>query len=320
MSPILFVLAAFAQEPPTAPAPDNSDVAAPTESEASSSDVPAEAAETTSAPEIRFRGQVTPEDAHYDLELLYTENRFDEGLAQAKQQLSQRPSEAPLYWHVPRFMFEIAETFERDDASIDKEAYYEEMLSVANRGLEKYPEDPHIRFARGVAAGRLGTTRGVLSSLWSAKGIEQDWLYTANSDLVYASIGGSEQLPCDANHALGIFYRLVPDSFIIQLLAGTRGSLAKSESFLTEANDRCPNRIATMKELAVTKICRAGKKDAEKREAGEALIHAYLKIPAQDEKDEIDHRHGKLLLSDPGIACGYSRDGQQDLDTSKLEK
>ena len=273
-----------------------------------------------SDPPIRFRGQVTPDNPHYDLEKLYFENRFEEGLASAKKQIAAGPSSTDLYWHGPRFMFEIAETFDRDDDTIDKVAFYEEMLAIANQGLERSPSDPHIRFARGVAAGRLGTTRGVLSSLWSAKGIEQDWLYTANSDLVYSSIGGAEQLPCDANHALGIFYRLVPDSFIIQILAGTRGSLSKSEDFLTQANDSCPNRIATMKELAVTKLCRAGKKDEGRKAEAVELIRAYLALPAQDEKDEIDHRHGEMLLADPGIACGYSRDGQQDLDTKKLEQ
>ncbi|MFT7579736.1 MAG: hypothetical protein ACI9MR_001402 [Myxococcota bacterium] len=36
--------------------------------------------------------------------------------------------------------------------------------------------------------------------------------------------------------------------------------------------------------------------------------------------EEIDIAHGHLLLASPEIACGYSRDGQQNLDTSKLKK
>jgi len=269
---------------------------------------------------IRFKGQVTPDNKHFDLEQLYADNKFKEGLTAAKLKLKGDPSDADLSWHITRFMFEIAETFDRNDGSIDKEGHYVEMLAVANAGLENAPNDPHIRFARGVAAGRLGTTRGVLSSLWSAKGIEQDWLYTANSGFTYAAINGAEQLPCDSYHALGIFYRLVPDSFIVQMLAGTRGSLTKSIDYLDKANRGCPNRMATMKELAVSKMCKAGKKDEAMLNDGKDLIKAYLKLPAEDEKDRLDHKHGKTLLATPEIACGYSRDGQQDLDTKKLEK
>jgi hypothetical protein len=304
MTPTLLALMAISSLAQTAPDP------AP---------VPAEEPSVSETPPIRFDGQVTPQSAHYDLEQLYAANRFQDGLDETRSKIESSPNDADLYWHAARFMFEIAETFDRKDASIDRVAFYEEMLGLANTGLELAPSDPHIRFARGVAAGRLGTTRGVLSSLWSAKGIEQDWLFTANSDFIYASINGAEQLPCDANHALGIFYRLVPDSFIVQVLAGTRGSLTQSEAFLTRANDACPHRIATMKELAVTKICRAGKKNDALRDEGKDLIRAYLKLPAEDEKDRIDHRHGQALLDTPSIACGYSRDGQQDLDTRKLE-
>jgi len=51
-------------------------------------------------------------------------------------------------------------------------------------------------------------------------------------------------------------YRLVPDSFIVQMLAGTRGGLDKSRGHLEKANRCAPGRIGTMKELGVTQICK----------------------------------------------------------------
>lgn len=284
-----------------------------------------EAAEPEPEPEpeyvIRFRGQVTPDDKHFDLEELYAQRDFTAGLALAREQFAADPTDADLTWHIVRFMFEIAETFERDDPSIDKIGHYTEMLAIADQGLLLRPDDPHIRFARGIAAGRLGTTRGVLASLWSAKGIEADWLFTAKSGFEYAAINGNEQLPCDADIALGIFYRLVPDSWIVQMLAGTRGGLDKSLAHLEKANSCSPNRINVMKELGVTQLCiGSSKKDPAMLEKGKATVNAYRKLTPRSDKDRIDLRHGQALLDDPRIACGYSRDGQQDLDTAKLEK
>ncbi len=280
-----------------------------------------DSAEEPPAPEykINFRGQVTPDDAHFDLEELYAAAEFEEGLHAAKRQLEADPTDSDLYWHVTRFMFEVAEALDPNDNSIDRVTYYEEMLAISAAGLRTKPDNPQIHFSRGIAAGRLGTTRGVLSALWAAKGIEQDLLFTANSGLVYSSIDGSVRLPCDAFYALGIFYRLVPDSWIVKVLAGTRGSLEKSHDFLVRADRACPNRIPTMKELAVTKMCKAGKKNEALMNEGRALVEAFLKLAPADDKDEIDLKHGRLLLADPGMACGYSRDGQQDLDTAKLE-
>ena len=92
--------------------------------------------------------------------------------------------------------------------------------------------------AMGVAIGRDGTHRGVLASLFNAKRLEDIWLDAADDDFLYASINGEERIPCDVWHGLGIFYRLVPDSWIVKLLAGTKGSLDKSLEFHTKSNNR----------------------------------------------------------------------------------
>ncbi len=269
--------------------------------------------------EVVYAGQCTPDDPHFDLEILYDAGRHAAGLKIAKARFADNPDDADLTWHIARFIFEMGESVDRNDRTVDKVALYSSMLDYANRGLEIRPNDPHIHFARGIAAGRLGTTRGVIASLWSAKGIERDWLYTSNSGFEYASIGGDELLPCDADLALGMFYRLVPDSFIVQLLAGTRGSLEKSLDHLERANVCAPGRIGTMKELGVTQLCLGTKgKDPGMMARGKATVSAYMARAPQSELDRIDIAHGRKLLADPAMACGYSRDGQQDLDTKDL--
>ena len=168
--------------------------------------------------------------------------------------------------------------------------------------------------------GRLGTTRGVLSSLFMAKDVERDWLAVVDSGFRYSSIGGEEVLPSDAYHALGIFYRLVPDWWIVQVIAGTRGDLERSIEMHEKSLQDKPV-VANYKELAASQLCLGTKKgDDALISAGLANLDKGIALPVRSELNKIDRAHCKKLRADPGLACGYSRDGQQELDKKKLEK
>ncbi len=263
----------------------------------------------------------TAASPHYDLEVLYGERKFDEGLALAKTQVAATPDDVDLYWHICRFMYEKGETIPKSDKAFDKLAWYTEMLDWATKGLAKKPGDPHLLFAQGLANGRYGTTRGVLSTLFLADDIERDWLTTVNSGYTYRSMGDMEVLPCDVYTGLAVFYRLVPDSWLVEKIAGTRGSIAKSLEFI-EKSDQCfGGRIAVVKELGLTQICYGQRMDDDTYVAkGLGTLGRGAGIPVEDETDAIDKRHIGQLLADTSLACGYSRDGQQDLDEKKLAK
>ncbi len=260
-----------------------------------------------------------PPLVHHDLEVLYHEGSFQQGLTTVNERIAAAPDK-DLYWMKARFMFEIGEHWSRTDPNVDKEAWYKDMLATVDAGLLLAPGDPHLRFGRGIAMGRLGTTRGVLSSLFMAKDVEQDWLAVANAQgYYYRSLGNEELLPCDAYHALGIFYRLVPDWWIIQVIAGTRGDLDRSLDFHRKAVGCKPDDIDNWKELGATELCISDKrKETAMLAAGLTSLSRALAIPAATEREQIDHRHSKMLIAQPALACEYSRDGQQDLDESKL--
>jgi len=257
--------------------------------------------------------------AHEDLEVLYTKGAFEKGLKEAKAQLARNPKDVDLYWHVGRFLYEVGERYEKDTPGVDKEAIYEEMLEVSNRGLQLKPDHPHLLFARGIAMGRLGTTRGVIASLFMAEDLESDWLRVAESRWRYSSLGGEEVLPCDAYSALGILYRLVPDWWIIEVIAGMRGSLAKSLAYLQTANDCSPDRIETVKEYAVIRICYGQRNHRPAMvKAGLKDLHRMLTLPPHKPTDHTDLKHGQMLIDDPKLACAYSRDGQAESDRAEL--
>ncbi len=300
-----------------------SDVALPADTpDGSEVSPPAAVAEVPEShrPKLQFDGMVTPETPHFDLEVLYHQGRYDEGLKLARQRLAADPNDARLYMHVVRFMFEIGETFDRNDPTVDKKAYYTEMIQVAEAGRARFPDDMHLLFGYGIGKARLGTTRGVLSSLFMAKEIEQAWLRVVASGYRSSSLGGEEMIPCDTQLTLGIFYRMVPDWWIVKLLSGTRGDLDKSLAFLKDADACHPKRTGVVKELGVTQLCIGSQRsDAAMIEAGRATLRRVLALPIDSPTDTIDHRHAVMLIDDPSLACEYSRDGQQDLDEAALE-
>ena len=269
---------------------------------------------------MRFRGQRTPESPHWDLELLYIQSQHDEGVIQTRAKLAKNPSDPELYWMLVRFLYEVGERIPRDDKQVDKVKFYEDMVDLSNQGLAIDPKHVHLRFARGIATARLGTTRGVLSSLFTAKEIEDDWLYVAGSDYTYATPQGEEVLPCDAHEALGVFYRLVPDWWIVSVLSGTRGSLSKSIHHHELANQCSGGRIIReRKELAVSQICFGQHNhDDAMIQSGVENLKFLLTLPPVSDTDRVDVKHAHMLLKDLSLACEYSRDGQQDIDESAL--
>lgn len=263
--------------------------------------------------------QIAADWAHEDLERMYTNEAFDSGILEAKAQLERNPDDVDLYWHIARFLYEIGERHAKDAAGIDKEALYEEMLEVSNRGLHLDPDHPHLLFARGIATGRLGTTRGVIASLFMAEDLEADWLRVADSRWEYSSLGGEEVLPCDAYSALGILYRLVPDWWIVEVIAGMRGDLDASLAYLQRANDCSPDRMEIVKEYAVIRICYGQRHDsAAMVEAGIRDLHRMLTFAPKKPTDHTDLRHAQMLIDEPALACAYSRDGQAESHRSEI--
>ncbi len=262
-----------------------------------------------------------PAMPHADLEQLYTQGRFEDALELARARLDASPDDVDLYWHVARYMYEIGEMVGRDEATYDKEAWYAEMLSVTERGLSLAPDHPHLLFAKGIALGRLGTTRGIIASIRYADDIEDAWMKAATSDYRYTSLGREEVLPCDPTMALATFYRMVPDMWVVKVLTGTRGDLDLSLQWGLRAERCSPGRIEIMKELAMTRICLGQKrKQPELVVQGIADLRRVAGMPPSKPTDRIDVVHATRVADDPDLACAYSRDGQAEVDADQLDQ
>ncbi|MEZ4321301.1 MAG: hypothetical protein R3F61_27745 [Myxococcota bacterium] len=266
------------------------------------------------------KGQVKPGSKYWDLEVLYHQQKNLEG-AELAEKRYRETGDPHLTLFVARSYYQYLEGNEEITDKKERMEIYERALAVLEEGMAKAPEDVHLKFAYGVLMGRIGTTRGVLASLRTADDIENAWLATVNSDYQYASIGLQEELPCDGYLALGIFYRLVPDSWLVKAISGTKGDLDKSLEMQEKGAKCAGDRVRNLKELAVTQMCIGTKRgQPELIEAGRKNINHYLSLPPSTQAEVVDFKHGALLLGNPDMACGYSRDGQQDLDEAKIQK
>jgi hypothetical protein len=263
--------------------------------------------------------QPRPGSKYWELEVLYSKHQHAECAALAEK-LYEETGDPHLTLYIARSWFQHLEGNDAYDSKQRLEIY-QKNLEVLEEGIAKAPDDVHLKFAYGVLYGRIGTTRGVLASLRSADDIENAWLAAANSDYRYGSINLQEELPCDAFLALGIFYRLVPDSWLVKAISGTRGDLDKSLDMQQKGLACSGPRIRNYKELAATQMCIGTKRNQpEMIQAGRDSVNAYLAIEPKNQAEIVDIKHGIMLLQDPEAACGYSRDGQQDLDEAKIEK
>ncbi len=265
---------------------------------------------------------VLPASAHESrypqLERLYSDDHADEGRAAAAALLKQHPDDVELHVLYARFLYEIGERHKRD-AAFDKVKLYTEMVEVLERAMTLSRGDPRVGWGLGVARGRLATTKGILASLSEAKRIEQLWVAAARGGATYKSLNGEEHLPCDAYLTLGVFYRLLPDWWIVELVAGVRGDVDRAITWLEKATTCAPQTIRSRKELGVAYLCAAKKKsDPSFLAKGQAELRRGLSLPAQHGTEKIDHRHMQRLLDAPDDACAYSRDGQQALDEKNV--
>jgi hypothetical protein len=203
-------------------------------------------------------------------------------------------------------------------------ALYEEMIALTDQCLQDFPKEAGCWHFKAVGMGRLATTKGILSSMMAASDIEEMWLKSIDLSPTDVHPWGDPLLP-GVEYAAAVFYRLVPDMWIVKVAIGTRGDKKKSVAFMRKAVAAQPYRLELQKELAVSLTCLGYEKDDGKALAeGKGLFQKIIagEFDREDIRatDVIDKRHAADMLAKPELACKYSRDGYQEVDMEKAEK
>ncbi len=256
-------------------------------------------------------------------EKFWMEENFDKSdqlLNQAKQLC---PNRAEIYWRLARNIYDRIESLPRAERPPKPERIrqYEKMIQLTDKCIELDPNDGNCWLWKGIGLGRRGTTKGILNSLADIDELEKYWKKAEELKPTYRAEDGSANALGDIYNALGQFYRVVPDWWIIKVLFGTRGDISKSVEYQRKAVALESERIEYNKELGVSLICYGQKKkDPKAIEEGKKYLKKVLELPVHKPSDRVDKKHSKILLENPDLACTYSRDAQQVVSKEEFEK
>lgn len=270
-------------------------------------------------------GQVVAADTrirHYRLLHQASELIYDDRFAEAKAALSEaqklRPEIETALWLEARVHFLEAETLPATKKT-KRLAAYQTARARAEQALHVNPQSAEANLWLAIAEGRIATSQGnfraALDSILDSGGpalIANSFERAIALEAKYVHFGYSAH--GDALNGAAQFYRLMPESSLLKPLLGVTGNLNRSVALAQQAFDLQPSRIEYAKELGVSLLCRGAKTDsARDLERARQALHAALEPAAYTKLEILDQRHvRRLLQTEPGRACAYSRDGWQD--------
>jgi len=248
--------------------------------------------------------------------------KFEDCLKNCEEALKYEPNDYLVRAMMCLSYFEIAEKLDINKAE-DKQRkieLYNKMLNVAEEGIKCAPEKGECYFMRGLANARIATTKGILSELFTAKEIENDWLIAVDRKSDYTTPNG-ENLQASSCVALGSYYRLCPSFFLLRWMFGISGDLDKSVYYCRKAYDLDSTRIEIVKEYGISLITRGLDRDDQADiEKGKQFLREVPTLPLRLDTDSVDIVHSKMLLNNISLCPGYSRDEEQDISEESYEK
>lgn len=256
-------------------------------------------------------------------EELWLQHGYKESNAAIDEALKMNPTneqKAELYWRRARNQFEMAEQLPQDDKK-RRLRKYRQIQDLSRKCISANKKLGECYLWLAIGMNRETTQRGILNSLWQTSAIEKYLKKAIALKPTYRSPNGSANSLGDAYYFLGQFYRLVPDWKAVLILYRTRGDKQKSVEMLRKAVELEPGRIEYVKELGVSLVC-LGKSSKNPKVVDEGV--QWLKktegMTMLKPTDEIDKKHAKRIMSNLDLACGYSRDAQQDVSEETFKK
>ena len=240
--------------------------------------------------------------------------QVDACIATLEGYLKTSPDDPEALWRLARALYDKGELMAQTVSDAERLPIYQRIEQLSVRVQQLAPQSGYGYFWQGVAMGRVATAKGILSQLFTADDILALWMKALKTTTSYRQASGHSSFPGDVWLGIGQFYRLVPDSSAMELVAGVRGNIDTSISYLRRLQAAEPNRLEAQKELGISLLCKGYRTadEAAKAEGRDWLGRARA-IPATTPIDGIDHKHIPIILSREAEACGYSRDGWEKL-------
>jgi len=195
-------------------------------------------------------------------------------------------------------------------------------VEQANRKCLKIDkENANCTFWLGAAMGKIATIDGVFASLNKGKEILDLFEKAYNSPYNY-KIDRGISFKGNASIALGVFYRVIPDFFLLRWFFDISGDLNKSIKYHTKAKEfdgmaRLDNTLY----LSSVLLCKSGNAPKSKltKEANKLLDFLVVQTSNSSYYRAVIEG-GKHIKKKPTDACGYTIARIQERDEKAFEK
>lgn len=224
------------------------------------------------------------------------------------------PDDVEALWRLSRALYEKGEVLAQTVPDSQRLPLYDRARVLGKQVQVLAPDNGMGYLWEGAAIARVATARGILASLFLADDVEKLWLKALTTSTRYRMATGISSFPGDVYNGLGQLYRLVPDYRAVEWIAGMRGDINKSVYYFRLMVKDDPARLEGVKELGVALLCKGYRQEDEAAKAeGRMWLGKARLLPASYPTDVIDSHQIPVILSRESEACGYSRDGWEDV-------
>lgn len=240
-----------------------------------------------------------------------TKENIQARLKVIKPLVKKNPKWADGRWLIANLYMQLGETVSAEDE--ESKAIARNMLVKAQKHSElclKLDRNLDIcKFFLGAAIGKIATIDGIVASLGKGKQILDLWNEVVEGKQQYIFDDGYS-LQSLVHYGLGIFYRVVPDFFILRWVLGFSGDIDKSVEMHRKAV-KLPGGGGTCSYLMLTAalLCQA---DGELTNESKNLISEIKEMKSDGDSESICKRDALKLESKPEDGCGYTKAQQQE--------
>ncbi|MFT3773289.1 MAG: hypothetical protein QM820_48540 [Minicystis sp.] len=223
-------------------------------------------------------------------------------------------------WMVADIAFQLGASYTSEKDLPFARSVFVRGQKAGEKCLEKQADHPICQLYLGAMIGKIASIDGIFSSLKKAKQVEKMWTDVTKSKYNYR-FGESSSLQGNARYALGMFYRLVPDFFLMKWLFDVKGDIKKSVQYHREAIALDPPNPCSKIMLAASILCSV-KGDTKSEEGQEGLRHLRdaRQLDAKSMVSKACQNDTTRLEKEPGKACGYETARQQETSEDDFKK
>lgn len=228
-------------------------------------------------------------------------------LSALEKLLSREPDWVDGYWLISAESFVLASSYDKPKEYPKALPILDDGIEFGERCLQKDSQQVLCKFFLASSMAKKASLEGIFSSLRLGFRIHKLWMDVLDSPYDFwfrpnVSLQGS------VRYGLGIFYRLVPNRWLLETMFRIRGNLDKSVIMHREAVAINPDDPCARLMLGTALLCRC-RGDQKSRDCHEGIsfLESVHQGRAFDANQRLCQRDVDRLLKSQELACGYTQ-------------